>query len=76
MDHQDDGAESDFHDFHRRRLRLQQQHKGISSVEVSSAKTDSSLHCTNVFLLLCFGDSTKEEVCVPMVYKNGLFWMR
>jgi hypothetical protein len=56
--------------------RLQQQHKGISSVEVSSAKTDSSLHCTNVFLLLCFGDSTKEEVCVPMVYKNGLFWMR
>jgi hypothetical protein len=56
--------------------RLQQQHKGISSVEVSSAKTDSSLHCTNVFLLLGFGDSTKEEVCVPMVYKNGLFWMR
>jgi len=56
--------------------RLQQQHKGISAVEVSSAKTDSSLHCTNVFLILCFADSTKEEVCVPMVEKNGLFWMR
>jgi hypothetical protein len=55
---------------------LRQQHKGISSVEVSSAKTDSSLHCTNVFLLICFGDSTREEICVPMVERNGSFRMR
>ena len=56
--------------------RVKQQHGGISSVEVSSAKTDSTLHCTNVFLILCFGDSTKEEVCVPMVQKDGVFLMR
>ena len=56
--------------------RLTEQHKGINSIEVSSVKTDSTLHCTNVFLLICFTDSTQEEICVPMVQKNGLFWMR
>ena len=56
--------------------RVKELHKGISTIEVSSAMTDSSLHCTNVFLLLCFGDSTKEEICVPMVQKDGQFRMR
>ena len=51
-------------------------YKGIKSIEVSSAKTDTSLHYTNVFLILCFGDSTREEVCVPMVETDGVFRMR
>jgi len=51
-------------------------HKGIQKVSVSSAKNDSSLHCTQVFLLLCFGDSTQEEICVPMVEHNGRWKMR
>ena len=56
--------------------RLEAQHHGVNSIEVSSVKTDSTLHCTNVFLVFCFGDSTKEEVCVPMVQKNGQFRIR
>ena len=54
----------------------QRLHRGINEVRVSSVKTDSTLHCTQVFLLLCFGDSTMEEICVPMVEQNGRWKMR
>jgi hypothetical protein len=56
--------------------RVNQLHQGIKMVEVSSAKTDSMLHCTNVFLVLTFGDSSREEICVPMVEAEGVFRMR
>ena len=51
-------------------------HRGILDVRVSNAKTDSSLHLTNVFLVLCFGDSTNEEITVPMVEREGRWKMR
>ena len=51
-------------------------HRGILDVRVSNAKTDSSLRLTNVFLVLCFGDSTNEEIAVPMVERNGRWRMR
>lgn len=51
-------------------------HRGILDVRVSNAKTDSSLHLTNVFLVLCFGDSTNEEITVPMVEREGRWRMR
>ena len=51
-------------------------HRGILDVRVSNAKTDSSLHLTNVFLVLCFGDSTNEEITVPMVERKGRWRMR
>ena len=56
--------------------RVNQLHQGIKMVEVSSAKTDSTLHCTNVFLVLTFGDTSREEICVPMVESDGVFRMR
>ena len=56
--------------------RYQDLHKGIQEVRVSSAKADSTLHCTQVFLILCFADSTQEEICVPMVEQNGQWRMR
>ncbi len=55
---------------------LEQQHQGISSIEVTSAKADSSLQSMNVFMVLCFGDSTREEICVPMVERSGAYRMR
>lgn len=51
-------------------------HRGILDVRMSNAKTDSSLHLTNVFLVLCFGDSTNEEITVPMVEREGRWKMR
>ena len=51
-------------------------HHGILDVRVANAKTDSLLHYTNVFLVLCFGDSTNEQVVVPMVEQDGRWKMK
>ena len=52
------------------------EHHGILSVRAVNAKADTSLHVVNVFLMLCFGDSTNEEIVVPMVDVNGSWWMK
>ena len=51
-------------------------HHGILDVRVAGARTDSLLHYTNVFLVLCFGDSTNEQVAVPMVEHHGSWRMK
>jgi hypothetical protein len=51
-------------------------HGGISEVRVSRAFTDSTTHYTSVLLMLCYGDSTSEEVVVPMVERNGRWRMK
>ncbi len=52
--------------------------RGIEEVRVVKAITepDSLLRCTNVFMMLCFGDSTNEEVVVPMVQRDGRWFMK
>ena len=50
--------------------------KGIQEVSVSRAYTDSLAGYTNVLLMLCYGDSTTEEVLVPMVERNGRWMMK
>ncbi|SHM81728.1 hypothetical protein SAMN04488494_2703 [Xylanibacter ruminicola] len=50
--------------------------KGIQEVTVSRAYTDSLAGYTNVLLMLCYGDSTTEEVVVPMVERNGRWMMK
>lgn len=61
-----------------RQFMAQQQtaHGGIREVGIVRAKTDSTRQCTDVFLTLCFGDSTNEEIVVPMVERNGCWRMR
>jgi hypothetical protein len=54
----------------------EQSHRGIREVRIVSAKTDTIQKYTNVFLTLCFGDSTNEEIVVPMVERNGSWRMR
>lgn len=49
---------------------------GIKEVRVSRAFTDSSQQYTSVLLMLCYGDSTSEEVVVPMVERNGRWMMK
>jgi len=72
-----DGYRSQLLDGYRQFMAQQERsHGGIHDVRVVGAKTDSSLHCTNVFLVLCFGDSTNEQVAVPMVEADGRWRMR
>ena len=53
-----------------------QAHRGVLEVRVSNATTDTVQQLTNVFLVLCFADSTNEEVVVPMVERNGAWRMK
>ena len=61
-----------------RQLMAQQEmaHRGVLEVRVSNAATDTVQQLTNVFLVLCFADSTNEEVVVPMVERNGAWRMK
>ena len=51
-------------------------HGGIVSFSVSNAIMDSTVHQAHVFLLLQFGDSTQEEILVPMVEYKGQWVMK
>ena len=50
--------------------------KGISEVRVLNCKNDSLSPTAEAYLLLCFGDSTKEEIVVPMVKDKDKWMMR
>ena len=49
-------------------------HNGINEIRVINARRDTILNYTNVFLMLCFGDSTNEEIVVPMVEQGDGRW--
>lgn len=51
-------------------------HNGIHDIRVVNARRDTLLNYTNVFLMFCFGDSTNEQVSVPMIEHNGSWRMR
>ena len=53
-------------------------HNGLNEVRVSDnvGRRDTSLHLTYAFLLLCYGDSTQEEITVPMVERDGQWLMK
>lgn len=52
----------------------EQAHGGICEVSVSNVRTDTLTDYTSVFLVLCFKDSTKEEIVVPMVERADGRW--
>ncbi len=52
------------------------EHRGISRVDVLNASADTAHHVANVFLSFVYGDSTKEQVVVPMVESHGEWKMR
>ena len=51
-------------------------HGGAASFSVTNAKVDSSLNVIQVFLMINFADSLKEEIVVPMVEHNGEWKMK
>lgn len=50
------------------------EHRGVQSVRISRAEVVDSLNKAAVFLILCYGDSTNEEIVVPMT-KQANEWM-
>lgn len=75
--HNDDSYRQQLLDNYSQFMRQQQKvHQGIRETRVVRAKTDSMMACTNVFLMLCFGDSTSEEIVVPMVERQGRWLMK
>ena len=55
---------------------LKEARQGVSNVRIVGSKRDSVSQTTNVFLMLCFGDSVNEEIVVPMVEKGGEWYMK
>lgn len=51
-------------------------HQGIARVDVARVKADTARHVADVFLTLCYGDSGKEQIVVPMIQKKGIWLMR
>lgn len=61
----------------------QKTHNGISEVKAVRATCDTVKTSNNAqlvraqsILLLCFKDSTREEIAVPMVKKNDIWYMQ
>lgn len=61
----------------------EKENKGISRVEALRAKcdtlklsNDSNIITAQAFIAICYNDSTREEVVVPMVYKAGIWYLR
>ena len=76
MDQRDAMEQEDYRsqllDTYRQFMAQQQEvHGGIREVRIVNATTDTIQKYTSVFLTLCFGDSTNEEIVVPMVMRNG-----
>ncbi len=55
----------------------QKEHHGIKSVSVKKVDLDSVKGTTaNVFLILNYGDKGSEQVLMPMVKSDGLWYMK
>ncbi len=52
------------------------EHGGIKDVEVKTVDVDSLLTRADVFLELSYGDGGREEVLLPMVCHDGLWYLR
>ena len=55
---------------------LENEHHGLKETRIVRAELDSALHSADVFLAFCFGDSTTEEVLVPMVERKGIWYIK
>lgn len=53
-----------------------EEHQGIKGVRVAGVKADTARHMANVFLVFHYGDSTHEEIVVPMIRYKNLWYMK
>lgn len=54
----------------------QAEHRGIKEVRIATAKADTARHTARVLLTFVYGDSSAEEVLVPMVQVQGRWYMK
>ena len=54
----------------------QDEHQGLRKVDVLNCVNDSLSQTANAFLMFCYGDSTVEEIVVPMVKRDGKWLMK
>ena len=54
----------------------QREHRGIKETRIVNAELSENEREANVFLVLCYGDSTMEEISVPMVESDGNWYLR
>ena len=54
----------------------QDEHHGIKKVDVQNCINDSLQPTAQAFLMICYGDSTVEEIVVPMVKRDGKWLMK
>lgn len=52
------------------------EHKGICEVRAAGARLDSAGLVGSAFLELVYGDSLKEQIVVPMICHDGVWYMR
>ena len=55
---------------------MKEDHGGLAAVKVAGAKADTARHTGHAFLVLCFKDSTKEKIVVPMALEEGNWMMK
>lgn len=55
---------------------LRNDHGGISEVRIVNCRNDAKGETAEAYILMCFADSTKEEIVVPMVKHEGKWMMR
>lgn len=55
---------------------INKSHRGIKAIEAVRATADTATHTANAFLAISFGDSIREEIVVPMVEKDGIWYMK
>lgn len=54
----------------------EKEHGGLKGVKAVDARADTAHHVANAFLTFTYGDSTREEVVVPMVESNGVWYLK
>lgn len=56
--------------------RQEREHGGISTVTPLRAVMDSSTNTVNAFLTILYADSVQEEIVVPMMEREGVWYIR
>ncbi len=52
------------------------EHRGMKAFQILDAKADTAHHIADVYLSVTYGDSTKEQIVVPMVEVEKKWKMR
>ena len=57
-------------------VQQKEEHSGIREIRISHASADSIEGEADVYLVFCYGDSTTEEVLVPMRERDGVWYVK